>query len=157
MVGLADRVSGQPHRVLHSEINAWVIARFGWADITPLIQAEVWISRWIRWAVLPAATLSLLAALLTRETRRRDWLRRAWHWRTLLAATLAFVLLFAVPWQLTGWRPQVPPTWIEPAVAGLRLGVVFLLGLAGAAVMIIAAAGAASIGNPGPMDRRQHD
>lgn len=139
------------------EISAWFIAQFGWADITPLLQAEVWVSRWLRWAVLPVVTLSLLAALLTQEVGRGGWVRRAGHWRTLLVATLVFVLLFALPWQLTAWRPEVPPTWLEPASAGLRLGVVFLLGLVGAAVMIIASVGASPAGHPGSPERHTHD
>ncbi len=139
------------------EVNAWFIAQFGWADITRLLQAEVWVSRWLRWAVLPVLTLSLLAALLTSEARRSGWWRRAWHWRTLLVTTAVFIFLFALPWQLTGWRPQMPPTWIEPAVAGLRLGVVFLLALIGAAVMIIASVRPVPGGGSGASNRRRHD
>jgi len=139
------------------EINAWFIARFNWADITRLLQTEMWVSRWLRWAALPVTFVSLLAALLTRERPRSGWVRRAWHWRTLLVATLAFFLLVALPWQLTNWRPPLPPTWVEPAVAGLRLAVVFLLGLIGAAVMIIASVGRASAGHPGQPDRQPHD
>jgi hypothetical protein len=130
------------------EINAWFIARFDWSDISGLLRTELWLSRWLRWAVLPVVFVSLLATLLTRERPSGRWLRRAGHWRTLLVATLAFFLLFALPWQLTAWRPTLPPTWIEPAVAGLRLAVVFLLGLIGAASMIVASVG---------RDRPPHD
>ena len=56
------------------EITAWFIAQFGWADITRLLQVETWMSRWLRWAVLPAVTASLLASLLTREGTRSEWL-----------------------------------------------------------------------------------
>jgi hypothetical protein len=141
----------------HGEINAWFIVQFGRADISRLLQAEVWVSRWVRWAVLPVFSLSLLAALLTREAHRSAWWRRAWHWRTLFIATLVFVLLFALPWQLTTWRPPLPPTWSEPAAAGLRLAVVFLLGLVGAAVMIIASVGTASGGRREPPGLQRHD
>jgi hypothetical protein len=79
------------------EINAWLIARFGRADISQLLQAEVRASRWIRWAVLPVLSLSLLSALLTRQVRRSQWWRRACHWRTLVVATTVFLLLFALP------------------------------------------------------------
>jgi hypothetical protein len=136
-----------------SEIQAWFIARFGWADITRLLQTELWVSRWLRWAVLPMVSLSLLSALLTRS-RRSGWLRHASHWRTLLVATIVFILLFALPWQLTRWRPELPPTWVEPAVAGLRLGLVFLLGLLGAAVMIIASVGPAPAARAFSPDRQ---
>jgi hypothetical protein len=120
------------------EINAWFIARFGWADVSALFQTETWASRWLRWAVVPAAGLSLLASLLRSEpVPRTRWIRRAWHWRTLLVATLVFVLLFALPWQLTAWRPALPPTWISPVVAAARLGVAFALAAAGAAVLVL--------------------
>ena len=130
------------------EIHAWLMSRFGWADIGRLLDAQTWVSRWLRWAVFPMLSLSLLATLLTKEggapgapgITRTTFVRRAWHWRPLAIATLVFVLLFALPWQLADWRPQLPPTWVEPAAAAGRLGVVLLLGLAGAAILIIVAA-----------------
>jgi hypothetical protein len=121
------------------EIDAWFIARFGWSDISALLQAELWMSRWLRWGMFPVTALSLLAALLTSERRLRfAWLRRAWHWRTLVVTTLVFVLLFALPWQLTAWRPSLPPTWIAPLVAAIRLGVALVLLATGAAVLVLA-------------------
>jgi hypothetical protein len=124
------------------ELNAWFIARLGWADISRLLQTEVWTSRWLRWTVLPVAALSLLATLLgDRPGAPTAWLRRAFHWRTLLADVVVFVLLFALPWRLTAWRPAVPPTWIEPTVAGLRLAAFILLALGGAAIMVLTATG----------------
>lgn len=123
------------------DINAWFIAQFGWADISWLLSAELWISRWLRWTVLPVASLTLLAWLLGATSGTRGaWLRRAFHWRTLAADAAVFVLLFALPWQLTSWRPALPPTWIEPAAAALRLAAFAVLALAGVAVMILTAA-----------------
>jgi hypothetical protein len=121
------------------EINAWFIGRFGWADVSRLFQAETWVARWLGWVAAPLAGLSLLAALLDHGgvgVTRDRWLRRAWHWRTLLPATLVFALLIVLPWQITQWRPALPPTWIEPAVAGLRLLIVAVLWSAGAALLI---------------------
>jgi hypothetical protein len=125
------------------EINAWFIAQFGWADISRLLQAEAWLIRWIGWVVAPLAALSLLAALLDHGAagvRCDRWLRRAWHWRTLLGATIVFAVLIVAPWQITEWRPALPPTWVEPAVAALRLLVVAVLWSAGAALLITLAA-----------------
>ena len=123
------------------EINAWFIARFGWADISRLLQAEAWTSQWLRWTVVPVACLSLLAARLgATHAARGAWLRRALHWRTLFADLAVFVLLFALPWRLTAWRPQLPPTWVEPTVAAIRLATFALLALGGAAVLILFAA-----------------
>jgi hypothetical protein len=123
------------------EIQAWFILRFGWADITALFTAQTWVSRWLRWALFPVLSLSFLATLLSNQAGSPGaFVRRAWHWRTIGMATLVFVLLFALPWQLTAWRPELPPTWIEPAVAAGRLGLALLLALAGAAIMIIVSA-----------------
>ncbi len=120
------------------EINAWFIAQFGWADVSWLFRLETWASRWLRFAVLPAFALSLLAALLTSEgARHMLWPRRAGHWRTLATVTAVFVLLWALPWQLTNWRPELPPTWLQPLVASIRLGVVFGLAIVGASVIVL--------------------
>ena len=121
------------------EINAWFIARFGIADISTLLTAESWIVRWIGWVVTPLAGVSLLAACLEHGRRgfADGWLRRAWHWRTLALATLVFVLFFVLPWRLTTWRPDVPPTWVEPAVAALRLFAALVLWSFGAALLVL--------------------
>lgn len=121
------------------EINAWLIARFGWSDISRLFQAHAWISRWIRWVMVPVASLSLLATLLGHDRRaaaQERWLRRAWHWRTLGLASLVFVVLMVLPWKLAAWQPALPATWVQPAVAALRLGVVTMLWSIGAAVLV---------------------
>jgi hypothetical protein len=121
------------------EINAWFIARFGWADISRLLIAEQWIERWLSWVVVPLAAVSLLAALLERGARGggERWLRRAWRGRTLAIATIVWALFFVLPWQLTTWRPNLPATWVQPAVAALRLLAVVLLWAVGAAVLLV--------------------
>jgi hypothetical protein len=123
------------------EINAWFIAQFGWADIAPLLQAEAWLSWWLRWTVVPLASMSMLSALLTRDRARGiGWLLRAWRWRSLLIVTIAFLLLNAVAPPLIEWRPAVPSTWAEPAVAALRLAAVVLILLVGATILILISA-----------------
>ena len=124
------------------EISAWFIAQLGWADVTPLLRIEIWLSRWLRWVAIPIAALCLLAALLhdgARAVAGVRWLRRAWHWRTLLVATIVFVALVALPWQLTMWRPALPATWVQPTVAGLRLAAVVVIGLIGCALLVTVA------------------
>ena len=121
------------------EISAWFIATLGWADIGALFRVESWISRWLRWVVFPLASLSLLSALLNRGlpgVSERAWITRAWSWRTLLLATLACLALLVLPWQLTVWRPALPPTWVEAAVAGLRLGTAAILIVIGCASIV---------------------
>jgi hypothetical protein len=127
------------------EINAWFIARFGWADVDWLFQSQQWFTRWLRWIVMPLASLALLASLLDRRGLEvGDSVRRAWHWRVLLPATLAFVILATLPAQLLAWRPAVPPTWVEPAVATLRIAAAGLLWSAGAAFLIALVGGRAT-------------
>ena len=76
------------------EISAWFIARFGWADITLLFRAYSYVSAWVRWLLLPVAGIAAMAAVLHQGRKgvvTSRWLAAAWHWRTLLVATLAFV------------------------------------------------------------------
>jgi hypothetical protein len=123
------------------EISAWFIAKVGWADISPLFRTQMYLSIWLRWVLLPVTALAALAVWL-RHGRHAivtpRWVRAAWHWRTLLIATLAFVLLIAYPWRAAVWRPQgLPPTWIEPVLAAVRLAVVVVSMAIGAAVVIM--------------------
>jgi hypothetical protein len=143
--------AGQAWVVEHSgEINAWFIARFGWADIGALMTAEAWAVRWLGWVVVPLAAVSLLAALLHDGARGvgGPWLRRAWHWRTLAMATIVLVLFFVLPWRLTTWRPAVPPTWVEPTVAGLRLFAAVLLWSFGAALLVLLSVSGRAVAPP---------
>ncbi len=127
------------------EINARFIAQFGWADVSWFFASVSWLIGWFRWVLVPMASLAMLAAVLEHGRTSRGWLHRAWHWRTLALATLAFAVLFVLPWRLTTWRPDLPPTWVEPVVAGLRLAVVAALVMIGCAVMVALAVGVSSI------------
>jgi hypothetical protein len=123
------------------EINAWFIARFGWADISAIFKAEMWASRWLRWSLIPLVSLALLGALLDGGLAGvvARW-RRALGWRSLAIAAASFVLLIAVPLPLVDWRPQLPATWVQPAVAAARLGAVAALWIAGATLLVLLAA-----------------
>jgi len=126
------------------EISAWFIRKFGWGDISPLFQTQTYLSVWLRWVVLPVTALAAIAVWLQQGARAivtPRWVRVAWHWRTLLIATLTFVLLIAYPWRAALWRPQgLPPTWIEPSLAAVRLSVVVVCMALGAAVVIMTVA-----------------
>jgi hypothetical protein len=128
------------------EINAWFIARFGWADISTLFRAELWLSRWFRWSLIPLLSLALLGALLdggfTGALAR--W-RLALTWRSLGAAALSFIVLIALPLPLIDWRPSLPPTWVQPATAAARLAIVAALWITGAALLVLLARPQASI------------
>ena len=123
------------------EISAWFIAQFGWSDITPLFRAQSYLSIWLRWVLLPITALTALASLLSGGSLApRAWLGRAWHWRTLLVATLAFIVLVALPWQAAFWtQEKLPPTWVQPTLAGLRLGAIAISMGLGVAIMVLVA------------------
>lgn len=134
------------------EIGAWFIATFDWADVTFVFRAAAYLSEWLRWVFVPLAALAVLAAVLRRGGRvltSTRWVRAAWGWRTVLIATAVYVLCFALPWLLASWRPEeLPPTWVEPALAGLKL---FLVGAAmaiGAAVVVVVVARAVEAATP---------
>lgn len=123
------------------EINAWFIARYGWSDISSLFRAEVWVSRWLRWSLVPLSALALAGALLDGGiTGAAGRWRRALGFRSMAIAVLAFIVLVAIPLPLISWRPQLPPTWLEPAAAAARLGAVALLWITGAALLVLLAA-----------------
>lgn len=126
------------------EISAWFIARFGWADVSWLMNGAHLVLAWLQWIVGPWLGLTLLAAALDRTRDiplARRWIARACRWRSLALATLWFLLLLALPWQLALWRPGgLPPTWVEPALAAARLLVVGLAMASGVALIIRAAA-----------------
>jgi hypothetical protein len=130
------------------EISAWFIATFNWADITPLFRAEMYVSRWLRWVVIPAAALAAVAGVLQNGIRAiasLAWIKAAWRWQTLAAATGAYLLLIELPWRLAFWKPSpLPPTWVEPALAGLRLLVVGIAMMLGAAIIVVTTAQAAA-------------
>lgn len=121
------------------EISAWFIARFGWSDISALFRTAEWVSIWIRWMLLPVLAIAALASVLhdgARALRSPRWLRRAFNWRVLPLSTLLFVVLVALPWWATTWRPDLPPTWIEPTLAAVRLGLIAIVITIGWAMII---------------------
>lgn len=122
------------------EISAWFIARFGWSDISPLFRAYAYFSAWLRWLLLPLTGMAAMAAVLLRGRHgvaSARWLAAAWHWRTLVIATLVSYVCVVLPWRLANWRPErLPPTWVEPAVAGVKLAFVVMVIAVGAAVIV---------------------
>jgi len=133
------------------EISAWFIATFNLADVTSLFVAEAYVSLWLRWVVIPVGALAAVASALqygAGAVVSSRWIRAACRWQSLAATTGAFVLLIALPWRMTTWQPsRVTPVWMDPALAGLRLLIVGIVMLVGAAIVVLITARAA--GAPG--------
>lgn len=100
------------------QISAWFIARFGWDDVSWLFTTIRYAATWLRWVLGALLALSLMSAILNGgwgESARPSWIGRALRPRALLVATLAFVVLIALPWvYLVPWRPEgLPASSIE--------------------------------------------
>lgn len=118
------------------EINAWFIATLDWPNIGWFFTSVTWFGRWLRWVAIPLTVFSVVAAALRAGADGHGPLRRAWHPRTLALATLVAGALILLPWQLTVWRPALPPTWIEVAAATARLGVAAVAMIVGLALFV---------------------
>lgn len=110
------------------EINAWFIARFGWDNVSWFFTAVRWFTLWLRWVLCAVLSLSLLAGVMAvgwRAVTQAAWLGRALRPRTLLLATVWFVLLVLLPWTyLAPWRPQwLPATSAELAFIVVKLSI----------------------------------
>jgi len=123
------------------QVSAWFIARFGWADVTWLFRAVHYVALWFRWVVGFMLALSLMGgfvAIGARALTQSAWLRRALHPRSLLLASLYFIVLIALPWKyVVPWRPAgLPPTSVEFAFIAVKLSIAAML-FAFAVVMMI--------------------
>jgi hypothetical protein len=122
------------------QINAWFIARFGWADVTWLFTASRYVANWFRWVVAPMLALSLMAGVVAigwAALGQAAWVRRAFNPRALAIATFWFVLLIALPWMyLVPWRPMgLPASSMEFAFIVAKLSVSAILFAVGAALI----------------------
>jgi hypothetical protein len=126
----------------YGEISAWFIATLDWTETKPLFELQRYLSVWIRWVFVPVAACAFVAALvrgLGASTALRA-LGRAWHWKTLLVATAAFLVLMAWPWRAAFWVSQpIGPAWTEPVMAALRLSLIAAAASLGAAIFVTAA------------------
>lgn len=123
------------------EINAWFIATFGWDNMSWLFSAIGFFTTWLRWVFGSLLALSLMAGMAVigwRAVIRTQWFRRGLRVRTLIAGTLWFVALIALPWlYLVPWRPNwVSPTGGELAFIVGKLSVAAILMAMGVALMI---------------------
>jgi hypothetical protein len=122
------------------EISAWFIVTFNWSDISALFRAESYLITWLRWVAVPTASLAALTGLI-RPSATGFTLRSilaGWHWRPLLVSSAAFVLLVVLPSRYMYGEPfKLPPTWIQPVAATLRLVLVGVAVSIGAAIMMV--------------------
>lgn len=125
----------------HGPISAWFIAQFGWDDTTWLFTTIRYVAQWFRWVITALLVLSLMAGIVAsgwRALGQTAWVRRALHPRAIAVATLAFVLLVALPWiYLVPWRPKnLPASSVEFVFIAAKLSLAALLCGIGAALVV---------------------
>ncbi|MBE3132913.1 MAG: hypothetical protein IMZ55_05530, partial [Acidobacteria bacterium] len=113
------------------EIDAWLMARWGWTRTAWLHSAVVWLLRTVRYALGVSLAVGLVAAAVAdgwRAVARAHWLRQALAPRQWMLVGLALLLFVWGPWQAIGWRPGlVPATWVEPLFVGAKLAAIYLV------------------------------
>jgi len=121
-------------------ISAWFIASFGWDDVSWLFATIRYAALWLRWVFGALLAMSLMATILDSgwsAIARSAWIGRAMRPRALLLATVAAVIIVALPWiYLVPWRPAgLPSTSVELAFIVTKLSFVALLGAIGVALV----------------------
>jgi hypothetical protein len=118
------------------EISAWFIATLGWSDVRPLLNAARILGDWLRGVAVPFAALVCVGAVIVdagRPFTPYAWLPRArLPLRLLLVTAVAALTLWAPFTYGLYWMPRgLPPTWLEPAVALVKFGILALVGALG--------------------------
>jgi hypothetical protein len=113
------------------EIDAWLMAHWGWTRTAWIHAALGWLLRSARYALGASLAVTLVAAGATggwRAAVRAGWLRQALAPRQWILVGLALLLFVWLPWQAVDWRPSlIPVTWIELLFVGVKLAVIYLV------------------------------
>ncbi len=114
-----------------SEIDAWLMARWGWTKTAGLHGAVSWALRTVRFALGTSLGVALVAAGLHGgwgAVRRPAWIGRALAPRQWVPAGLALLVFIWLPWQAVNWRPAfVTGTWAEPVAVAVKLALLYLV------------------------------
>ncbi len=129
------------------EIDAWLIARFGWTSTGWLHATVGWIAAGVRWVLGLSLALALFTALVRDEEGERPaialwrrWAKAAFSLRALAGLAALMALFVWLPWQAAYWRPSwLAPSWPEVVFAATKLGVLYLLANVGWALALLLA------------------
>jgi hypothetical protein len=129
--------SWQGHR---GEIDAWLMAQFGWAETAKLHAATRWVFRFLSDVVGLSLALSLAARIVYRGLRSAaqfGCVRHALSPRTLFLLMGILLLFLWLPWRAVDWRlAGLSPNWQETTFVAVKLGVLYLLGNVGWALAL---------------------
>ena len=121
------------------EIDAWLMAEFGWTNTGALHIAYRWLLTFVSFLGLSVAVA--LASVFASEgfsgVWRARWLRDAVSLRRLLTLAGILVVFFWLPSRALNWRPAwLAPNWQETTFVVLKLGTVYLLANIGWALIL---------------------
>jgi hypothetical protein len=150
---VATAVMTTRHAGHATEVDAWFLATFGWTDVSWFHVTFGWLQWFIRYVFGVGLALALLADAVhggARAVVSFRWAARPFHWQTVLITTFAMLVGFYLPWQfVVPWRPaSMPPTWVQPAFAAVKLGIVFIVMNAAWAIVLRRAAAQAAATAP---------
>lgn len=106
------------------QIDAWMIAKTGWTRTARLHESLAWLLAFVRYGVGTSLAVALMGALATGGPRglASRWIAGGLAWKPLTVTSLALLVGIWLPWQAVYWRPaSLPPTWVQPAFAALKL------------------------------------
>ena len=113
------------------QIDAAIIAQTGWTRTARLQESLAWLLAFVRYGVGASLAAALLGALATEGQRglASRWIPRGLAWKPLVVTSLALLAGIWLPWQAVYWRPaSLPPTWLQPAFAALKLLALYVVG-----------------------------
>ena len=121
------------------EIDAWLMAQFGWANTGSLHTAFRWLLTFVRFLGLSVsvALASAFAAAGFAGVGRTRWFRGALSVPRLLKLAGILIVFFWLPLQAVNWRPTwLAPNWQETTFVALKLGGLYLLANFGWALIL---------------------
>ncbi|MBP1636772.1 MAG: hypothetical protein H6Q10_3346 [Acidobacteria bacterium] len=129
------------------EIDAWLIARFGWAETGWVHAAVRWVLVLARAVLGLSIALALFAAFVVPPAAAGPGRSRLRRWASAgfsplgLLVLLGLLVVFAwLPWQAAYWRPSwLPPTSAEVVFVAAKLGLLYLLATVGWALALVLA------------------
>ena len=121
------------------EIDAWLMARFGWTATAWLHAGAAWLLAFLRYVVGLSLAVTLFAEAVFEPLRSlvARGLMAALSPIRLLALTILLALFFWLPWQVVYWRPSwLEPSWQELAFLAAKLGVLYMFATLGWALIL---------------------
>lgn len=137
------------HAARRGEIDAWMIATFQATSTAWLHRGIAAVSFVLRAIVGVSIALALFFAWLEgggAAILRLGWIRAGVSRDQLMLVAAAVTLFVAIPAAFAYWRPaNLPLTWVQPAFAATKLGLLFVSVNVGWLICLVAAARNASV------------